>query len=148
MKPRFLIAIFSLLGLVNRVAVDWRRCGRNRIRRSEMRLLVWLVSTSLILFSICSNGKNETEPKQKPAGNSVSVFGANLHYVDAGSGSVGCCYMVLLTTSEFGDQSCRRWRQSIGSSRSIKSASAVPTSRCWIIEPPHSLISSMDFLTN
>src|SRR6059058_6435314 len=88
MKPRFLIAIFSLLGLVNRVAVDWRRCGRNRIRRSEMRLLVWLVSTSLILFSICSNGQNETEPKQQPAGNSVSVFGAKLHYVDTGSGSV------------------------------------------------------------
>ena len=53
-----------------------------------MRLPVWLVSTSLILFSICSNGQNETEPKQQPAGNSVSVFGAKLHYVDAGSGSV------------------------------------------------------------
>jgi len=53
-----------------------------------MRLPVWLVSTSLILFSICSNGQNETEPNQGPAGNSVRVFGANLHYVDAGSGSV------------------------------------------------------------
>jgi pimeloyl-ACP methyl ester carboxylesterase len=53
-----------------------------------MRLPVWLVSTSLILFSICSNGQNETEPKQRPAENSVSVFGARLHYVDAGSGSV------------------------------------------------------------
>jgi pimeloyl-ACP methyl ester carboxylesterase len=53
-----------------------------------MRLPVWLVSTSLILFSICSNGQNETEPKQLAAGNSVRVFGANLHYVDAGSGSV------------------------------------------------------------
>jgi len=53
-----------------------------------MRLPVWLVSTSLILFSICSNGQNETEPNQEPAGNSVRVFGANLHYVDAGSGSV------------------------------------------------------------
>ncbi len=53
-----------------------------------MRLPVWLVSTSLILFSICSNGQNETEPKQRPAENSVTVFGANLHYVDAGSGSV------------------------------------------------------------
>ena len=79
-----------------------------------MRLPVWLVSTSLSLFSICSNGQNETEPKQRPAEDSVTVFGAKLHYVDAGSGSVGCCYMVLLTTSEFGDQSCRRWRQSIG----------------------------------
>ncbi len=47
-----------------------------------------MVSTSLILFSICSNGQNETEPNQGPAGNSVRVFGANLHYVDAGSGSV------------------------------------------------------------
>src|SRR5438046_8872645 len=56
--------------------------------RSEMRLLVWLVSTSLILFSICSNGRNQTEPKQQPAGNSVSVFGATLHYADTGSGSV------------------------------------------------------------
>jgi pimeloyl-ACP methyl ester carboxylesterase len=53
-----------------------------------MRLPVWLVSTSLILFSICSNGQNETEPKQRPAGNFVSVFGAKLHYVDAGSGPV------------------------------------------------------------
>jgi pimeloyl-ACP methyl ester carboxylesterase len=53
-----------------------------------MRLPVGLVSTSLILFSICSNGQNETEPKQRPAENSVTVFGANLHYVDAGSGSV------------------------------------------------------------
>ena len=53
-----------------------------------MRLPVWLVSTSLILFSICSNGQNETEPKQRPAENSVTVFGARLHYVDAGSGSV------------------------------------------------------------
>ena len=53
-----------------------------------MRFPVWLVSTSLILFSICSNGQNETEPKQLAAGNSVRVFGANLHYVDAGSGSV------------------------------------------------------------
>jgi len=53
-----------------------------------MRLTVWMVSTSLILFSICSNGQNETEPNQGPAGNSVRVFGANLHYVDAGSGSV------------------------------------------------------------
>jgi len=53
-----------------------------------MRLPVWLVSTSLILFSICSNGQNETEPNQGPAGNSVRVLGANLHYVDAGSGSV------------------------------------------------------------
>jgi pimeloyl-ACP methyl ester carboxylesterase len=48
----------------------------------------WLVSTSLILFSICSNGQNETEPKQRPAETSVTVFGARLHYVDAGSGSV------------------------------------------------------------
>src|SRR6266568_2806674 len=70
------------------LAVDCRGCGRNRIRRFEMRLPVWLVSTSLILCSICSNGQNETEPKQQPAGNSVRVFGANLHYVDAGSGSV------------------------------------------------------------
>jgi pimeloyl-ACP methyl ester carboxylesterase len=53
-----------------------------------MRLPVWLVSTSLILFSICSNGQNETEPQQRPAGNFVSVFGAKLHYVDAGSGPV------------------------------------------------------------
>jgi len=53
-----------------------------------MRLPVWLVSTSLILFSICSNGQDETEPKQRPAENSVTVFGARLHYVDAGSGSV------------------------------------------------------------
>ena len=53
-----------------------------------MRLPVWLVSTSLILFSICSNGQNETKPKQAAAGNSVRVFGANLHYVDAGSGPV------------------------------------------------------------
>src|SRR5436305_14669892 len=88
MKPRFLIAIFSLLGLVNRVAVDWRRCGRNRIRRSEMRSLVRLVSTSLILFSICSNWQNETEPKQQPAGNSGSVSGAKPQYVDTGPGSV------------------------------------------------------------
>src|SRR5260370_36655340 len=49
----------------------------------------WLVSTSLILFSICSNGQDETEPKQRPAETSVTVFGARLHYVDAGSGSVG-----------------------------------------------------------
>jgi pimeloyl-ACP methyl ester carboxylesterase len=48
----------------------------------------WLVSTSLILFSICSNGQDETEPKQRPAETSVTVFGARLHYVDAGSGSV------------------------------------------------------------
>jgi pimeloyl-ACP methyl ester carboxylesterase len=53
-----------------------------------MRLPVWLVSTSLILFSICSNGQNETELQQRPAGNFVSVFGAKLHYVDAGSGPV------------------------------------------------------------
>src|SRR6266481_5812844 len=53
-----------------------------------MRLPVWLVSTSLILFSICSNGQNETEPNQGPAGNSVRVYGAKVHYVDAGSGSV------------------------------------------------------------
>jgi pimeloyl-ACP methyl ester carboxylesterase len=53
-----------------------------------MRLPVWLVSTSLILFSICSNGQNETEPKQPAAGNFVTVFGAKVHYVDAGSGSV------------------------------------------------------------
>jgi pimeloyl-ACP methyl ester carboxylesterase len=53
-----------------------------------MKLPVWLVSTSLILFSICSNGQNETEPKERPAGNFVSVFGAKLHYVDAGSGPV------------------------------------------------------------
>src|SRR5438132_1963286 len=70
------------------LAAVGRRCGRNRIRRFEMRLPVWLISTSLILFSICSNGQNETEPKQLAAGNSVRVFGANLHYVDAGSGSV------------------------------------------------------------
>ena len=53
-----------------------------------MRLPVLLVSTSLILFSICSNGQNETEPKQRPAETSVTVSGARLHYVDAGSGSV------------------------------------------------------------
>jgi pimeloyl-ACP methyl ester carboxylesterase len=53
-----------------------------------MRLPVWLVSTSLILFSICSNGQNEMEPQQRPAGNFVNVFGAKLHYVDAGSGPV------------------------------------------------------------
>jgi pimeloyl-ACP methyl ester carboxylesterase len=53
-----------------------------------MKLPVWLVSTSLILFSICSNGQNETEPKERPPGNFVSVFGAKLHYVDAGSGPV------------------------------------------------------------
>jgi Predicted hydrolases or acyltransferases (alpha/beta hydrolase superfamily) len=53
-----------------------------------MRLPVWLVSTSLILFSICSNGQDETERKQRPAETSVTVFGARLHYVDAGSGSV------------------------------------------------------------
>src|SRR5260370_7450409 len=48
----------------------------------------WLVSTSLILLSICSNGQDETEPKQRAAETSVTVFGARLHYVDAGSGSV------------------------------------------------------------
>jgi len=36
----------------------------------------------------CSNGQNETEPKERPPGNFVSVFGAKLHYVDAGSGPV------------------------------------------------------------
>lgn len=53
-----------------------------------MRLPVWLVSTSLILFSICSNGQNESGPGQRPAEKSVTVFGAKLHYIDAGSGPV------------------------------------------------------------
>jgi 2-hydroxy-6-oxonona-2,4-dienedioate hydrolase len=52
-----------------------------------MRLPVWLVSTSLILFSICSNGQNQTAPGQ-PVGSFITVFGAKVHYVDAGSGSV------------------------------------------------------------
>src|SRR6266478_3837669 len=51
-----------------------------------MRLPVWLVSTSLILFSICSNGQNQTVPGQ-PVGSFITVFGAKVHYVDAGTGS-------------------------------------------------------------
>src|SRR5207253_3503657 len=50
-------------------------------------LLVGLVSQSRSLLSVCANGQNETETKQQPAGNSVSVFGAKLHYIDAGTGS-------------------------------------------------------------
>ena len=52
-----------------------------------MKSRVWLLSASLAFSSIYSNGQNETEPKQPAAGNFVTVFGAKVHYVDAGTGS-------------------------------------------------------------
>src|SRR6266403_556000 len=51
-----------------------------------MKSRVWLLSASLAFSSICSNGQNQTVPGQ-PVGNFITVFGAKVHYVDAGSGS-------------------------------------------------------------
>jgi len=51
-----------------------------------MKSRVWLLSASLAFSSICSNGQNQTVPGQ-PVGNFITVFGAKVHYVDAGTGS-------------------------------------------------------------
>ena len=51
-----------------------------------MKSRVWLLSASLVFSSICSNGQNQTVPGQ-PVGSFVTVFGAKVHYVDAGTGS-------------------------------------------------------------
>ena len=51
-----------------------------------MKSRVWLLSASLAFSSICSNGQNQTVPGQ-PVGSFITVFGAKVHYVDAGTGS-------------------------------------------------------------
>jgi len=53
-----------------------------------MKLPVCPAATALILFSVCSYGQNETNATTEPAERVVSVLGAKLHYVDAGSGPV------------------------------------------------------------
>jgi len=51
-----------------------------------MKSRVWLLSASLAFSSICSNGQNQTVPGQ-PIGSFITVFGAKVHYVEAGTGS-------------------------------------------------------------
>ncbi len=50
-----------------------------------MRLSACLISALSILFSLSSSGQ---QPNNQRGGKFANVFGARIHYVDAGSGSV------------------------------------------------------------
>src|ERR1700687_5869792 len=51
-----------------------------------MRLSAFLISALSILFSLSASGQQSNEATQQSAGNFADVFGARIHYAEAGSG--------------------------------------------------------------